>query len=214
MTNDSDKPRRIGLVSYGEVVLATADADRRHQAFTKLFVESSYHGELPALLYHRRPRSSDEEHVVMLHLLVHGPVSTAETWGRTSFSADRAQFIGRMGSQRSPAALETANVDPSWEGSVGATLDPIMAFGQEINLAPHAPGQIAFVTLTAQSPAPALELAQRYSLWTAIKHAQTRAKSQSRRELRQLDFDGALFQSALPSPLALYVSTSSLPSRS
>lgn len=38
------------------------------------------------------------------------------TLGRTSFSADRAQFIGRTGSQRSPAALETGEWwSPSWE---------------------------------------------------------------------------------------------------
>ena len=56
LTNHSDRKRRLTLVSYGEVVLATPMADQRHQAFTKLFVESEYLPELHALLFRRRPR--------------------------------------------------------------------------------------------------------------------------------------------------------------
>jgi cyclic beta-1,2-glucan synthetase len=197
VVNDSDAPRRIGLVSYGEVVLAAAGDDRRHQAFTKLFVESSHHAELPALLYQRRARAADEERVVMLHRLVHGPVAAAEAWGRSVFSADRARFIGRTGSQRSPAALESGRLwREDWEGGAGATLDPIMTLGQEITLAPHTSAQVAFVTLLADSPTRALALAQRYDPWAAIERAQTLAQNQARHELRQLGFEGAIFQQA------------------
>ena len=40
LINHSDRPRRLLVVSYAEVVLASQDSDRRHPAFSKLFVES------------------------------------------------------------------------------------------------------------------------------------------------------------------------------
>ncbi len=43
LTNESDRPRRLRLTSYGEVSLASPAADERHPAFAKLFVQSEYH---------------------------------------------------------------------------------------------------------------------------------------------------------------------------
>ncbi|MCJ7433825.1 MAG: hypothetical protein MUO77_10095, partial [Anaerolineales bacterium] len=64
--NDSDQPRQLKLTSYGEVVLATQSADRRHPAFNKLFIESEYLPKENALLFQRRPRSADEKPVVLI----------------------------------------------------------------------------------------------------------------------------------------------------
>ena len=60
LTNDSNQPRRIGIASYSEAVLAPAGADRRHQAFTKLFVESEYLAAPPRIVLRRRPRAATE----------------------------------------------------------------------------------------------------------------------------------------------------------
>ena len=60
LTNDGNQPRRIGIASYSEAVLAPAGADRRHQAFTKLFVESEYIASPPQMILRRRPRAATE----------------------------------------------------------------------------------------------------------------------------------------------------------
>jgi cyclic beta-1,2-glucan synthetase len=206
MTNDSDAPTRLGLSSYSEVVLAPAEADRRHQAFTKLFIESEYRRDLSALIFRRRPRAATEAPAWMLYMFVRGPVPTPDVWGATRFSADRAQFIGRTGSQQSPAALQPGEWwEADWQGNAGATLDPIMALGQEMRLGPRASGQFALVTIQADTQAEALELAQRYSTWGAIDRAQGYAQNQARREMRQFGFTSTLFQQTLQLlSLALY----------
>ena len=63
LLNDSDHPRRLKLISYGEVVLAAQATDQRHPAFNKLFIESEYLPDGNALLFNRRPRSPDEKPV-------------------------------------------------------------------------------------------------------------------------------------------------------
>jgi cyclic beta-1,2-glucan synthetase len=68
--NESDRPRRLKLTSYAEVVLAAQAVDRRHPAFNKLFIESEYLPEHNALLFERRPRSADEKPVVLVHAML------------------------------------------------------------------------------------------------------------------------------------------------
>jgi len=74
-------------------------------------------------------------------------------------------------------------------GTTGATLDPIMALGQEIELEPHAAVELAYVTLAAGSREDALALARRYRAWSCINRAFDQARSQSETELRELDLD-------------------------
>jgi len=69
---------------------------------------------------------------------------------------------------------------------MGATLDPIMALGQEIELAPHATAQMAFVTLAGRTREEVLELARRYRKWSEVGLAFDRARSHNELELRRL----------------------------
>src|SRR5439155_19933348 len=70
LLNDSNRPRRLRVTSYGEVVLAAQIADQRHPAFSKLFIESEYLPDLNALIFHRRPRSAQEETPYLVHSLI------------------------------------------------------------------------------------------------------------------------------------------------
>jgi len=189
LTNHSDGARRLALTSYGEVVLAPRIADRRHQAFSKLFVESEYLRDLNAMLFRRRPRSAEEDPVYMAHLVVvgRGQVTTGAHEG------DRARFLGRGGTVRSPAAIsppsggDEKKKEEGLSGATGATLDPIMALGQEIELEPHATAQVAYLTLAAGSRQEALDLARRYQQWPVINRAFDQARSRSAVELHRLD---------------------------
>ena len=70
LTNHSDQQRHLTLTSYGEVVLAPQALDRRHQAFSKLFIESEYSDNIHTLLFHRRSRSPDEAQIYMAHMMI------------------------------------------------------------------------------------------------------------------------------------------------
>ncbi len=198
LTNDSSQPRRIGIAAYSEVVLAPAGADRRHQAFTKLFVESEYLAAPPRIVLRRRPRAATEAAAYMVHALVSGPGAEGEAWGHSCYEGDRSRFLGRGRTARQPALLEAMGWwEGAEEGSAGATLDPVAVLGQEIRLAPHSSVQFAIVTLVGEHRQGALDLARRFNSWSAIERAFTRAHSSAERELRQFGPHGAAFERAL-----------------
>ena len=198
LTNESDQSRRLRLTSYGEVVLQPAAADRRHPAFGKLFVESEYLADLNALYFARRPRSANEESVCMIHMLVMPSESqdgAQEVWGRRSHESDRAVFLGRGGTVRAPAGLMVANADSlEIEGMTGATLDPAMVLGQEIELPARASVQIAVVTVASPTRQGALDLARRYRVWSTVDRVFSRAQMEAEREMRQLEMTSPMLE--------------------
>lgn len=191
LTNESDQPRRLGVASYGEVVLAASGADGRHPAFAKLFVESEYLTDLGLLLFRRRPRSATEEPLFLAHMLAPGLEAPDGTSIR--YESDRARFIGRGQSLQQPAALR----DPTWwsgDGVTGATLDPVMVLGRVLELPPYATVQLAWLTFTAPTREEIVTLAHRYRGWSMIDRAFARAHGQAERELRQLGIQGDLWR--------------------
>ncbi|CAG1003961.1 partial cyclic beta-1,2-glucan synthetase, partial [Anaerolineae bacterium] len=175
-----DRVRHIALTSYGEIILAPQAADARHPAFNKLFIESEYVPDTNALLFRRRPRSATEELIYLAHAATVSPGHPITGAHET----DRARFLGRGQSLRAPAAL-SANGDLS--GTTGATLDPIMALGQTLELQPHASAQVSFITLAARSRDNALTLVQRYRDAPMIDRAFDQARVRAELELTQLD---------------------------
>ncbi|TET84137.1 MAG: hypothetical protein E3J37_04210, partial [Anaerolineales bacterium] len=180
LINHSGRHRQLMFTNYAEVVLAPQSVDRRHPAFNKLFVESEYLPEINTLLFHRRLRSAEEKLIYMAHSLV---VKRGHEING-AYESDRARFLGRGRTPRSPAALR----EDGWRlsGTTGATLDPIMALSQEIQLEPYAHAQVAYVTLAAESRQEALILVDRYQAWHRIERAFDQARTFSERELRQL----------------------------
>ncbi|MBK8986623.1 MAG: hypothetical protein IPM39_11165 [Chloroflexi bacterium] len=201
LTNDSERPRRLRLTSYAEVVLGPAAADQRHPAFANLFVESEYLPGLHALLFRRRPRSANDEPLFLLHMLLAdttldvgaglvpalaplpalGQPQGLPLQGR-SYDSDRAKFLGRGRTARNPIALTDG---PSQ--TTGATLDPVMSLSQTVAIAPHTTVRLAFITLATPSRRQALEWATRYQQWLMLERAFVRARSLAEQELRQLD---------------------------
>ena len=100
VTNHSAVTRSLELTSYAEVVLAPADADLSHPAFSNLFVETRSVPERDALICVRRPRSGGQR-LYLVHVLSgRGRMGVA-----TQYETDRARFIGRGGTLERPAAL-------------------------------------------------------------------------------------------------------------
>ncbi|MFU8890023.1 MAG: glucoamylase family protein, partial [Trueperaceae bacterium] len=130
VTNEGERPRRVALASYAEVVLTGAAEDARHPAFAKLFVESEARNGLSTLLFRRRQRAPHERTPVWAHRLLLEPGAHATR----SACTDRRAFVGRGGSLRAPRAPTLAPDGPP--PTAGATLDPIASLGCVLEVAP------------------------------------------------------------------------------
>jgi cyclic beta-1,2-glucan synthetase len=181
LINHGDRPRHLTLTSYAEVVLAAQDFDQRHPAFNKMFIESEYLPDLNGLLFQRRQRSPEEDPIYLVHMLA----SEEEREVTGAYETDRARFLGRGGTPRFPAALAAQD---ELEGVAGATLDPIMALGQEVELKSHARAELAYVTVAGGSFNQVLELARRYRSWSRVTRAFSLAHTNSELELHRLGF--------------------------
>jgi cyclic beta-1,2-glucan synthetase len=146
LTNESASPRRLAVTSYGEVVLARADDYRRHPAYSKLFVRSSYEEDLATLLYWRRARSPEERAVALAHTLVFP--GDGKPPG-LSFETDRQRFLGRTESVREPLALRDGG--DLLSAADGTSLDPIFALRCQLELRPRETRQLAFLTAAGES---------------------------------------------------------------
>ncbi len=102
-----------------------------------------------------------------------------------AYESDRAKFIGRCHTDAAPAALEQPG--PWLTGTTGATLDPVMALGQEVALAPHTAVELAWITFTAATRSELMTLAQEYQRWVVIRRAFTGARTQAEQDLRRLN---------------------------
>jgi cyclic beta-1,2-glucan synthetase len=185
LTNQGTKLRRLFLTSYAEVVLTDQASDRRHPAFNKLFIESEYIPEFNALLFRRRPRSAEDEEIYLAHVLVRQPGKQITA----TYETDREAFIGRGRTIRNPMALAPNRTDLS--NTSGPTLDPILALGQEITLAPGTTEHVAWITMAASTREEALFVIERYHSWSTLLHSFDRAQSQVNLDLRQLDYSSS-----------------------
>lgn len=138
LSNRSRHTRTIEITTYAEVVLAPAIADELHPAFSNLFVQSEILRAKQALLCTRRPRAHDEVPPWMFHLVA---VHDADV-GTISYETDRARFLGRGNTPRTPRAL---SADVALSDSQGSVLDPIVAIRCRIELAPQQTAMIDMV---------------------------------------------------------------------
>ncbi|UNK49694.1 cyclic beta 1-2 glucan synthetase [Lysobacter sp. S4-A87] len=138
LTNRSRRTRTIEVTTYAEVVLAPAISDELHPAFSNLFVQSQIVRQKQALLCTRRARAHDEVPPWMFHLVaVHDADISA-----ISYETDRARFLGRGNSPRTPRALA---IDEALSDTDGSVLDPIVAIRCRIELAPEQTAMIDMV---------------------------------------------------------------------
>ncbi len=176
LLNETSRPRRIALTSYAEVALAPRDEDQRHQAFSKLFVESDWLEGSEALIFRRRPRSVQDQPVYLLH----GVAGTRERWADPSWETDRRRFLGRGRGASSPAALDSPG---DLSGTTGATLDPIWALRHELELDPDDEVEVSFLTVAGASRADVIGRLEAYRSAARIEWSFQQARARVEREL-------------------------------
>jgi cyclic beta-1,2-glucan synthetase len=190
ITNAGLRPREIEITSYAELVLASPAADTAHPAFSKLFVQTEYDAKTGVLLATRRRRSPTEPEVWAAHLAVveRGGV------GVTEIETDRAKFLGRGHTARSPQAVMDGR---ALSGSVGTVLDPIFAMRRRVRVQPGETVHLSYWTIVASSRTVVLDLVDKYQDANAFDRAATLAWTQAQVQLRHLDIHGdeaGLFQ--------------------
>jgi cyclic beta-1,2-glucan synthetase len=211
LRNDTTTRRRLEVMSYAEVVVGDAAEDRRHPAFSKLFVASEYVEDLDALVFHRRRRSEREPDAWLVHMLVL-PAARARAAG---YETARERFLGRGRTVRDPVALEAAS--PLGGGMTGATLDPIMALSAELELPALRTTWLGYVVLAAGSRDAAVALARRYRSRAVLEWSLELARRASEAEVadlglasRDLPAAATLLSLLLASPDALRASPATL----
>ena len=144
LENTSDRVRRVEITTYLEVVLDRPEAEAAHPAFSKLFVQTEWDPERRALVARRRPRSSEDEPVWLLHLLLDGDggAEGVEATPELSWETDRMRFLGRG---RTPARPRAMDAGAALSGTTGNVLDPVFSLRRIIELVPHGKASLVAV---------------------------------------------------------------------
>ncbi len=181
LANETRRARRVRVVSYGEVVLGRAAEDRRHPAFSKLFVEAAFHPEIAALVYHRRTAVEEAEPMFLAHGALPGRARLA------GWTTDRARFLGRNGGPRRPAALAGSSGGVALGGGpIGASLDPIFALAYDVELRPGESAELAYLSAIGHSERDALAALDAYRTWTRVQKGFEGARTRAESELARL----------------------------
>ena len=179
ISNLGGRMREVELTSYSEVVLALSADDTSHPAFSKLFVQTEFVPELGALLATRRRRAPHEPEVWAAHLAV----LEGESVGDLQFETDRARFLGRGNSVRSPTSISNGQV---LSNTVGTVLDPIFSIRRRVRIPPGATVRVSFWTLLAGSRDEVIGLADKHHDVAAFERAATLAWTQAQVQLHHL----------------------------
>ncbi len=179
LTNYSSQERQIELTSYSEIALAPQAADMAHPAFQNLFVQTEFIPHIGALLATRRPRSSDEQPIWAAHVAA----IEEQVDGVIQYETDRARFLGRGRSARSPVSVFDGH---PLSNTVGAVLDPIFSLRCRITLAPGATAHATFSTVVAESREEVLDLADKYRDSASFERAAILAWTQAQVQLNHL----------------------------
>ncbi|MEO8273125.1 MAG: glucoamylase family protein, partial [Chloroflexota bacterium] len=183
LTNVGSHAREIELTSYAEIVLATQAADVAHPAFQNLFVQTEFVSDVGALVATRRPRSKAERQVWAAHVMAIEEGSI----GHIQYETDRARFLGRGRSVRSPVSVIDGR---PLSNTVGAVLDPIFSLRCRVALPPGGTAHVIFSTVLGESREAVLDLADKHREAATYERAATLAWTQAQVQLRHLGIEG------------------------
>jgi cellobiose phosphorylase len=161
-------------------VLATADADAAHPAFSNLFVQTEFAPKSSAILCTRRARSLEEKPPWLLHLMV----GQGGEQGEISCETDRSQFVGRGGTLANPAAMQSLS---PLSNTVGSVLDPILSLRRTVSLPPDQTVIVDLVLGVTESREAALAHMEKYQSPRMADRAFDLAWTHSQVTLRQLN---------------------------
>ncbi len=190
ITNETDQVRHLQVTHCGEVLLGDNAADRRHPAFSKLFVESREIAERNTLLSSRRPRRPADLPLHLAHTVV------AATDEPVVLHADRYDFLGRRGRWAHPGRLNTTA--PLATSDVPRSpLDPVSGISIKLTIPPRAAVQCAFLTAVGVDQQRVLEDLEQFRSLGRVGWTIEQARARSERELSQLKMSSQQVRTAM-----------------
>ena len=198
ISNRGLEPRVIEVTSYFEIAMTAQAADQAHKSFSNLFVETEALPETSAVLFSRRPRSSEETRVWGFHALA-CEASEECVW---SYETNRAGFIGRLHGASDPFAVREGGPLPN---TVGAVLDPSCSIRKSVTIQPGSSARLIFTTGVAAERTEAIRLTEIYHDIRSGQRAIDLAWTAAQIELRDLGItpEGAVTLERLASRLLL-----------
>ena len=183
LRNSGDRERDIELSTYAELVLAPAQGDAAHPAFSKIFVRTEWLSDRRALLATRRVRTPGDPSIAAAQWLeVDG-----KDGGDPQWETDRARFVGRGRDQRRPVALEAERLS----GTVGTVLDPAFCLRRRVRIAPGETVSLQLWTVAADTRDQVLALVDRFRDRDAFAEASASAADCAKALLARLGIDAS-----------------------
>jgi cyclic beta-1,2-glucan synthetase len=157
MRNPGPEPRQLSATFFAEVVLGTTrDSSAIH-------VSIELDPETGALLARNSFRLDCADRVAFFDV----------SRRPRTFTADRAEFLGRHGSVSAPAGLTRVGLS----GMVGSNLDPCAALHTAFEIAPDGSIEITFLLGEAENLDEARQLVHRYSDPSSVAEALTEVRA-------------------------------------
>ncbi len=177
--NDRRGARRMTITTFAELALANARDDDAHPAFSKLFVHTEFLPDRGAVIATRRRRSPSDQEIWAGHLLYieKGGI------GVTAAETDRAKFLGRGNSVRTPAQLAP---DAGPTGTTGYVLDPIFSLSHKVRVPGQGRVRVYLWTFAADSREEVIRLIDRHRSVGAFTRVAMLGWTQSQVQLRHL----------------------------
>ena len=180
ISNQTGQPRRLMVVSYAALALASAKEFRRHPAFARLFIESECLESEQTLIFRRRPRDASAKPVYLGHSIVTAPGLKS----RFGWETERGAFLGRNGHTGRPTLLN-GDID-GFRGSIGTILDPAIAAGVEISIGAYERIDLALLTGVNSSRRALLSMLDAYRSMSRVDWLFEQARMQSSQEFTNL----------------------------
>ena len=179
LSNIGSRIREIELTSYAELVLAPHGEDAAHPAFSKMFIQTEFVAGAGTLLATRRRKSPDQPEVWAAHLVV----LQGESEGSVQFETDRARFLGRGGSVRTPLSIAEG-----WplSNTTGSVLDPIFSMRCRVRVPRGETVRVTFWTVVAETREEVLNLADKHREPTVFDRLATMAWTQAQGQFHHL----------------------------
>jgi cyclic beta-1,2-glucan synthetase len=149
LSNLSDRPLHIELMSVFEVTLASHDADEAHPAFSNLFVQAHWQAQHQALVFERKPRlaveqngSSGEGQFLAQFLAISDPQLIG-----LRIQTNRVNWLGRNRLASQPSAkFDGVPFDNELNEPIPLVtgLDPVCGVSLQFNLLPGSKSSVTF----------------------------------------------------------------------
>ena len=176
------RPLVVRVAMALEPTLAPQRADEAHAAFSNLFLQARWEPADRAMFLQRRTRLPDETAVHAVHFVA----TCDDPQARVSACADRALWLGRLGSAGEPLTADWPEPGP---GEMATGLDPMSVISVELTIPARSSRCLVFVLGAAHDEAALHALVDRWQQPDSAQRAHSLSDTLARIRLRELRLD-------------------------